>query len=157
MGSSSDDFTALRALLKVKRYEQPPPRHLDELSGKVLERLSRPELRRRRSVWEWLGFETDLRGALLYGFGAAVCAVVLGAVGYSLVHPSPSPSAPLVAGAALLGNRGLTSAPTTAHLLTTDTAPAVVRSSTNPLLSTEGVGFPIEGFRIHATPAKYEP
>lgn len=39
MNSDQPDFTPLRRLLKLKRYEQPPPRYFNEFSGNVISRI----------------------------------------------------------------------------------------------------------------------
>jgi len=36
---SSENFESIRVLLRIKRYEQPPPRYFNEFSGIVLARI----------------------------------------------------------------------------------------------------------------------
>src|SRR5215207_7648945 len=73
MGSSPDDFDSVQKVLRVKRYEQPPPRYFDEFSGRVIARIERGEAR--LSWWERFGF--DLRPALAAGVGLVACGLIV--------------------------------------------------------------------------------
>ncbi|HTD68133.1 MAG TPA: hypothetical protein VK846_16535 [Candidatus Limnocylindria bacterium] len=72
MGSSPDN-DAVEKLLRLKRYEQPPPRYFSEFSGRVISRIERGE--GRSSWWERLGF--DLRPALAAGAGMVACGLIV--------------------------------------------------------------------------------
>ena len=52
MNDERENFDALQRLLKVKRYEQPPPRYFNEFSGQVLARISAGEQGGEVSGWE---------------------------------------------------------------------------------------------------------
>jgi len=73
MSSSPDNFESLEKLLKLKRYEQPPPRFFNEFSGRVLSRLEAGE--GRTSLWEKFGF--DLRPAFAAAAGLLACGLVV--------------------------------------------------------------------------------
>src|ERR1044072_331941 len=76
MGSSPDDFSSLQKVLRVNRYEHPPPRYFDEFSSRVIARIERGEAR--TSWWERFGF--DLRRALAGRVGLLACSLVVYAV-----------------------------------------------------------------------------
>ena len=75
-------FDQLRRLLKIKRYEQPPPRYFNEFSIQVLARLRAGQGGGLADNWWqrlWSVFE--LKPALPAAFGAAICGLlVVGAV-----------------------------------------------------------------------------
>ncbi len=88
----NQDFTALRRLLKLKRYEQPPPRYFNDFSSRVVARL-RAEKRAGRieslddimsqtqwlqRLWHALGRRPAMAGVLAAAaFGLVVAAVFL--------------------------------------------------------------------------------
>lgn len=74
MSPEPEDFEQLQRLMKLKRYEQPPPRYFHGLSERVASRITvsnpfEPEL----TWWERLGFDFDLKPALVCIFGVAIC------------------------------------------------------------------------------------
>ncbi|MCW5552503.1 MAG: hypothetical protein KIS67_10155 [Verrucomicrobiae bacterium] len=83
MNDERENFDALQRLLKVKRYEQPPPRYFNEFSGQVLARISAGEQGGEVSGWEvgtWI--ERLLSGlgsrpVVPATLGGAVCAVFM--------------------------------------------------------------------------------
>jgi len=70
---SLDNFDALRKLLGLKRYEQPPPRYFETFSSRVMARIEAGEVR--LSWWEKFGF--DLRPALAAVMGMMACGLVV--------------------------------------------------------------------------------
>lgn len=68
-----DKSESLEKLLRLKRYEQPPPRYFNEFSGRVLDRIARGE---GRASW-WARFGFDLRPALAAGVGAVACGLIV--------------------------------------------------------------------------------
>jgi hypothetical protein len=133
MNREDHDFEQLRRLLKLKRYEKPPPRYFNDFSCQVVSRL---EASRASAVglswWQraWAGLE--LRPAVPVALSAAVCGLlVLGAV-YSETAQVPeellrNPSAQL----------GKNERPTVGLAAIGNTAPSMpvgfTGSSTNPL------------------------
>jgi hypothetical protein len=56
MNSGDQEFEQLRKLLKVKRYEQPPPGYFNHFSDRVINRLEREaEVLRKEGFAGWLG------------------------------------------------------------------------------------------------------
>ena len=82
MDSSPDSFDSLQKLLRLKRYEQPPPRYFNEFSATVISRIRAGESRRARAWWERFGF--DLRPLITLGAGSLACGMLLATVGFSV-------------------------------------------------------------------------
>jgi hypothetical protein len=86
MSPEQENFSQLRRVLVLKRYEQPPPRFFNEFSGHVIARLRAGERGQWHESFPWfagLWAFLDTRPALAAGFGAAVVAVVIGGVALS--------------------------------------------------------------------------
>jgi hypothetical protein len=93
MSQDTENFEQLRRLLKVKRYEQPPPRYFNDFSSQVIARIKRGErgdghASVGRMLWEaawlqriWAAFEA--KPVLAGAFGLAVCATLITGVIYS--------------------------------------------------------------------------
>jgi hypothetical protein len=73
MSASPDNFDSLEKLLRLKRYEQPPPRYFKDFSGRVVSRIEAGE--GRGSWWERFGF--DLRPAFAGAAGMLACGLVI--------------------------------------------------------------------------------
>jgi hypothetical protein len=71
--SSPENFDSLEKLLRLKRYEKPPPRYYNEFSGRVVSRIEAGE--GRISWWEKFGF--DLRPAFAAAAGMLACGLVV--------------------------------------------------------------------------------
>jgi hypothetical protein len=156
MGSPSGDFDTLQSLLKLKRYEQPPPRYFDSLSGRVRHRLLGPDGWRRQTLFSLFNMEFGIKPMLFFVLGAVCCLVALAGFSYVLVKGSPSsgnhPSAaPSLVGPAIL----LPAAPAAG----TPESGAFVRDgdfSTNLLSSPSPATSPVGGFQFKPTPVSYE-
>jgi len=94
MSTGTEDFEELRKLLKVKRYEQPPPGYFNGFSTRVMTRLERDcrstpgLLDRLARTFPWL--KTTLRlleqnpiGAGIFGVG--VCGLVISGAAFSQI------------------------------------------------------------------------
>jgi hypothetical protein len=96
MSQDTENFEQLRRLLKIKRYEQPPPRYFNDFSSHVIARIARIERGERgdghasvgRMLWEapwlqriWAAFEA--KPLLAGAFGLAVCATLISGVIFS--------------------------------------------------------------------------
>lgn len=73
MSASPENSDPVEKLLRLKRYEQPPPRYFKDFSGRVIDRIERGE--GRASWWERFGF--DLRPALAAGAGLVACGLIV--------------------------------------------------------------------------------
>ncbi len=75
MNPNSENFEQLCKLLALKRHEIPPPRFFNEFSGRVMARLAEPP-REPLTWWQRLGFDFDLRPALMCAVGMVVCGML---------------------------------------------------------------------------------
>lgn len=82
MGSSSDNFDPVQKLIRLKRYEQPPPRYFANFSSQVISRIQAGEARREPAWWERFGL--DLRPILTAGAGMMACGLVFFSFGFAL-------------------------------------------------------------------------
>jgi hypothetical protein len=93
MSQDTENFEQLRRLLKLKRYEQPPPRYFNDFSGQVIARIERGDRGDGRALagrmlWEapwlqriWGAFEA--KPVLAGAFGLAICTTLITGVIYS--------------------------------------------------------------------------
>lgn len=79
MSTEPENFDALRKLLALKRYEQPPPGFFRDLPGKVMKRIEREDA---AAVGWWSRFREafELRPALSVGFAGALCGLLVAGV-----------------------------------------------------------------------------
>jgi len=87
------DFKTLRQALKLKRYEQPPPRYFNEFSSQVISRIRAGRAKGTESLLERAEMEAPWVFRLLSAFQAkpmfaglfatAACAVLVGGVIFS--------------------------------------------------------------------------
>ena len=80
MESSPENFESLRTLLRVKRYEQPPPRYFNDFSSRIISRIEAEQ--RAANRW-WMRFGLDLRPALGLGAAVSACLFVFFGFGFS--------------------------------------------------------------------------
>ena len=126
------EFESLRRLLKLKRYEQPPPRYFNDFSGQVINRLKLNPQGEASDSESWLGsWIVRLFSALFNrplaagGAAAAMCMALLGTLIYSEMAPVPVAQT----GAPQPGPGAVPSATPVFSLVDS----AMLNSSTNPI------------------------
>jgi hypothetical protein len=168
MSQDTENFEQLRRLLKLKRYEQPPPRYFNDFSSQVIARIERGERGNGHAsagwtLWEapWLqGIWTALEAkpVLAGAFGLAICATLISGVIYS-------ERTDLQPVAAIPGTESPVSNPVRiADAMAENNVLISTASSALPLLATEGsstnlitgpqTGGPMFG-DLHAQPASF--
>lgn len=100
MKPENENFEAVRRLLRLKQYEQPPPRYFNDFSSHVIQRLKARQPEDRDSIWEMISWEAPLLQRLISAFetkpmltglaGAAVCGLLVGGAVYSERMATPS-------------------------------------------------------------------
>lgn len=101
MDNNAENFDQLRRLLKLKQHEVPPPGYFDRLPREIISELrtqtratqGADSMERLQSEAPWLmRFWRALEARPVFGgaFGAAVCALVLGAI-YLTEKPAEQP------------------------------------------------------------------
>jgi len=85
MNSSDQEFEQLRKLLKVKRYEQPPPGYFNRFSDRIINRLEREaEVLQKEGLAGWLGALRRVLAENPISAGIfAVCGITMVLVGNS--------------------------------------------------------------------------
>ena len=155
MDPATDNFAGLRSLLKLKRYEQPPPRYFEDLSQGVIHRLRGPEGLRQQSLLASLGLRTEWKPAFFYALGVACCALSLYGVA-SLVVTGPTPDAGDPQTASVFSPNDLLSPSLAAPVLSREGPPEASTASTNPVLDPGTVSFPLDAFRLRPMPVRYD-
>ena len=92
MSANQEEFDALRRLLAIKKYEQPPPGYFDRLSGDIKARLRSGE-HQQQDWWQDLGEEAgwlqrflgllNARPAIAGAFGMLICGFTLAGIYFS--------------------------------------------------------------------------
>lgn len=100
MSTAPEEFDKLQQLLKLKRYEQPPPGYFNNFPTLVINRLERAA-RQQHGLQAWIArflgiLETNPVAAGL--FGMSVCGLLISGIAYSQSSHSDS---------AFSGNTGL--------------------------------------------------
>jgi hypothetical protein len=153
-----DDYSGVRRLLKLKRYEQPPPRYFDGLSDGVLHRLRGPEGLRQQSLIRALGLRFGLKPVLFYALGA-LCSLLAGYGVVSLLAKPSETDRDRSRSAGVLDSPTPQAAPSSAGgtiLISEPSAEASV-TSTNPVLSPGTLTFPVDPSKIKSGSSTYRP
>jgi len=138
MGASTDDFGKLKQLLKLKRFELPPPRFFRDFSSQVLTRLEQGE--RAADPGSFLGSWLSQFGlSPIPAFGCALiaCGLLLYGVALSLRPPDSISEIPL--DPSLAGQESLLGGTSPASL----GGSAPQNSSSNPVLQSESFITPV--------------
>jgi hypothetical protein len=80
MNPEAEDFQALRRLIALKRYEQPPPGYFRQLPDKIALRIERGDAQ--LNLWERFLAGFAFRPAFAYGFAA----ITFGALTFNLAY-----------------------------------------------------------------------
>jgi hypothetical protein len=83
MNTSPEEFEQLRKLLKLKRYEQPPPRYFNDFSTRILQRLEQESAVSVTAEVSWFKriFGVLDTSPIAAGvFGVSVCSLLLGGI-----------------------------------------------------------------------------
>lgn len=154
MNSEPEDFTALRKLLALKRYEEPPPRFFSELPSRIWRRIEQEPAP--LSFWERFFPNIGLSPAFAYSFGLLACGSLFFGIAYSL-NSEPEQ---LVGQPVLTDNWHEHST----RLATTDGIGMNLEpyrpnslASTNPVMNTEPRPSLFDGFKLGIQPASYVP
>jgi hypothetical protein len=166
MTPESDNFDALRRLLKLKRCEQPPPRYFNDFSSQVIAQIRAGATAEREHPLDRLSWEVpwlqrlieafQAKPALAVSFGAAVCALLVGGVLYSESMEYNPPTLPVISADASQATPlpvatpafGLNGAGEVAL------ATASTNNSLNPTILPGGSLF--DQFRINPQPASFQ-
>jgi hypothetical protein len=163
MNQDTENFEKLRRLLKLKRYEQPPPRYFNDFSGQVIARIRLGDRGEDSAVigrllWEapwlqriWAAFEA--KPVLAGAFGVAMCAWLITGVIYS-EKADVQPVALIPVSDAVPNAPEFPSAISESHPLLAKPA-ALYASSTNPITALQIDGPLLNGLRLHAQPASF--
>lgn len=84
-----DGFENVRKLLKIKRYEIPPPGFFHDFPGRVVARIEAEGLRPGLSWWQQLFRRLAVQPAMAAAYG--FCAVSLLFLGARMLESSPNP------------------------------------------------------------------
>lgn len=117
MNPDNQEFQDLQRLLKLKRYEQPPPRYFNDFSAQVLSGI-RSSSAADRSAMEAVAWEApwlqrflaifERKPILAGAFGVAVCGLLIGGAVYSERMAMPEAGAGFAATPSLTPTLGVT-------------------------------------------------
>lgn len=91
MNPEREEFTNVRRLIALKRYEQPPPGYFRDFSSRVILRIEREQASRKDAHWLqrfWAALET--RPAFAGLFSATLCGLLVAGVIYSSRESAPT-------------------------------------------------------------------
>lgn len=143
MNSSPENFDPLQKLLRLKRYEQPPPRYFNEFSSQVIDRIQAESSVEKERWWHRFGF--DLRPAVGLGVGAFACTLLFLGLTADPINEQGLAGAPFTAAGAN---------PQAFTVASPEVNPDA--NSTNPVINAAGTMM-INPFRPRVSPASYQP
>jgi hypothetical protein len=154
MNSDQENFEALRKLLALKKYEQPPPRYFSELSTRIWTRLEREP--QAASFWERLFPKFGLSPALAYSFGLLACGTLVFGITYSMNTSSEQiATSPIGEAASPFASSRLQSKekPT----LSLSDYQVKQLASTNPVMNSEQPRSLFDGINLRTEPVNFTP
>jgi len=163
MNQNTENFEQLRRLVKLKRYEQPPPGYFNGFSREVIARIKLGERGEDSAVigrllWEapwlqriWAAFEA--KPVLAGAFGLAMCAFLISGVIYS-ENGDVQPVAFIPAGESMPDSAEVPNVVAESHPLLAKPV-ALEPSSTNPIPPLFVDGPLLHGLNLHAQPASF--
>lgn len=89
MSNGSHPNDSLERLVKLKRFEEPPPGHLDRLSSRIIAQIEAEQALDQQGFWSRLKSEWDFRPILACAYSAGAMALL--AVGLALQNGAQSP------------------------------------------------------------------
>jgi hypothetical protein len=140
-----ENFDALRKLLALKRYEQPPPGYFNNFSSKVIARIEAAGAAAELTWWQRLALQFDFKPALMCGLGVVVCGLLSAGVISSAFENADQPPVGLVMGPSI----NSPAAVSPFNVMAVDNLP----DSTQPVFSASR----FDQFGIRATPASFQP
>ncbi len=155
MSSSPDDFSGLRSLLKLKRFERPSSDYFDGLSKDVIHRLRGPEGLREQSLLQGLGAAFGWKPAVFYALGI-VCSGLACYGLASLVLENPGPGIETAQGSPGFASSAPGQPEAGNGVLTVEGPRDFTVVSTNPVFTPGSSVSPIDPFRIKPTPVRYQ-
>lgn len=89
MSNGSHPNDSLERLVRLKRFEEPPPGHLDRLSSRVIAQIEAEQALEQQGFWSRLKSEWDFRPLLACAYSAGAMALL--AVGLALQNGASAP------------------------------------------------------------------
>ena len=89
------NFDQVRRLLALKRYEVPPPGFFENFSTKVVARIAAAQAQPASAWWHKLGFDFNLKPAMICALGVVLCGLLSAGVLTSVVDTGNQPVAGL--------------------------------------------------------------
>ena len=161
MSPETENFEQLRRLLKLKRYEQPPPRYFNDFPRQIIARIERGERGEGNATAGWMFWDApwlhriwaaiEAKPVLAGAFGLVICATLItGAIrseGTDLqpVAVVPGTESPISSPVALANVMG------EAHTLPIPTTGSIEDLSTNPIPAAP-LDVPLD---LHAQPINF--
>ncbi len=152
MNSAPEDFSQLRRLLVIKRYEQPPPGYFREFPRRVIMRLEATRSIESKTWVERLMLAFELKPMLVGSFGVAAFGLLL--FGFAAVQQFEEPTA--VMGAVDGTSRSLFPVGHHEKMAISEFPNGdVLQSSITPAISTQPPSALFEGFRLNVQPVSF--
>ena len=154
MNMEQENFEALRKLLVLKKYEQPPPRYFSELPGRIWARIEPKSSA--LSFWQRLFPNIGVSPAFAYSFGLLACGSLFLGIVYSLNTVPQQSIGPHLAN----GNWPENSprlATTEGVGMKLEPYRPTQNASTNPVINAEPLPSLFDGFRLRAQSVNYTP